>query len=425
MDRMRILFATQYYAPESNAPANRVAALARVWTELGASVEVLTGFPNHPEGRIYPGYDSRLPRREDHAGVSVLRVPIYAAANQGTVRRSLAYGSFCLSASTLGPLLSRPADVVVATSPQILTAVAGVGLATTKRAPFILEVRDLWPDSIVAVGALTEGHPVVRGLARLEAALYRRADHTVVVTEAFRRVLQERGVPADRLSCVPNGVDSELFRPLEEGDPVEPDPFPGRFVVTFAGTVGMAHGIGTMLDAARQLREARPDVLFVVAGSGAERVALEARVQSERLDNVRFVGRIPRADIPPLLRRSDLSLVMLRDSPLFRTVLPSKLFEAMGCARPILLGVDGEARRLVEEAGAGVFFPPGDPRALAASIIELAEDRARLCSLGRSGRDYALTHYDRRALAVRYHDHIREVVGRWRSERHRFGRNAG
>jgi glycosyltransferase involved in cell wall biosynthesis len=407
---MKVLFVSQYYPPESNAPANRVSRLARAWAgEHGFDVTVLTGFPNHPEGRIYPGFDARRPVRERDGDVKVVRAPIYAAANAGLVKRSAAYASFCTSASCLGPFLVGRPDVVIATSPQLLVGVAGAWLSRVLRVPFVLEIRDLWPDSVVAVGALREGHPVVRGLHAIEESLYRQADHIVVVTESFRQILTERGVPSDKLSFVPNGVDRDLFVP---GPSPDPDPYPGRFVVCFAGTVGMAHGLGTVLDAAPLAKRERPELLFVVVGEGAERRELEARAQREGLDNVVFTGRVPRARVPEHLRRAEISLVMLKDDPLFKTVLPSKLFESMGCARPMLLGVDGEARRLVERAGAGLYFAPSDPRALLDGIAALAADPERRARMGEAGHRVATTEFDRGVLAARYADVLRGLIAR-------------
>ncbi|MBN8610209.1 MAG: glycosyltransferase family 4 protein [Deltaproteobacteria bacterium] len=405
---MKVLFVSQYYPPESNAPANRVSRLARAWAEEeGFDVTVLTGFPNHPEGRVYPGFDARRPLRERDGRVKVVRAPIYAAANAGVLKRSLAYASFCTSASSLGPWLVDRPDVVIATSPQLLVGVAGAYLAKLLRRPFVLEVRDLWPDSVVAVGAMTEDHPVVRGLHVIEESLYRQADHIVVVTESFREILAERGVAKDKLSFVPNGVDRDLFVP---GPGPDPDPYPGRFVVCFAGTVGMAHGLGTVLDAAPIAKREMPEVLFLVVGEGAERKELEARAQREGLDNVVFTGRVPRERVPDLLRRAEISLVMLKDDPLFKTVLPSKLFESMGCARPMLLGVDGEARRLVERAEAGRYFVPSDPRALLEGIRALANDPALRDRMGRAGHQVATTEFDRGVLAKRYAQVLRDIV---------------
>lgn len=407
---MRILYVSQYYPPESNAPANRVSALARRWAERGAEVQVVTGFPNHPEGKIYPGYQNGRPQRERIDGVDVLRVPIVLARNKGTLRRGLGYGSFCASATSFGLALSQRPDVVIATSPQILVGLAGAAHSALRRIPSVFEVRDLWPDSIVAVGALPEGHLGLKALRQLEELLYRRASRIVVVTRSFRRILVERGFDERKIDFFPNGLDGGLFSPDPPEGVTEPDPWPGKFVVSFAGTVGMAHGIGTLLEAATLLRHEVPEVRFVVAGGGAELDALRAKAGADGLDNVEFLGRIPRTSIAPLLRRTDISLVMLRDSPLFKTVLPSKIFEAMGTARPILLGVDGEARELVEGAGAGQFFAPGDPHALAQAVRELMNDPERRQRLGAAGLACATAQFDRTTISDRYLEMLETLV---------------
>jgi len=400
---MRILIVSQYYPPETNAPANRMSKMAQVWARNGADVTVLTGFPNHPEGSIYPGYSNRKPQVEQHNGVRVVRVPIFVAANEGKVKRSLAYSSFALSGATIGASLVERPDVVVATSPQLLVAALGVWLAKLFRRPFVLDLRDLWPDSVVAVGAASEDSRMVRGLRSLEQFVYRHADHIVIVSEGFRPHLSRCGVSDDRISFVPNGVDAGLFAPSEP-DPEYLDP--DLFTLIFAGTVGLAHGIGTILDAAAQLRDER--IRFLIVGSGAERAALEERAKAESLSNVHFLGRVPRERIPGLLAASDVALITLRPSPLFTTVLPSKMFEAMGCATPIFLAVDGEARRLLEKSEAGIFIEPGSSEELVKTIqgVYAAEDQGardqQLKTMGDAGRAFVLESFEREALAAGY-----------------------
>lgn len=408
---MKILFVSQYYPPESNAPANRVSELAKEWARLGHEVTVLTTFPNHPEGRIFGGYANGRPVVESDAGVRVVRVPVYIAANRGIVRRSLAYLSFSVSASIFGARVCESPDVVIATSPQLLVGVAGAWLATRFRRPLVLEVRDLWPDSIVAVGALREGHLAIRALRVLERWLYRRASRIAVVTESFRAILQERGVEDRRILFLPNGVDAELFHPTPAtNDPIgAKDRWPGKFVVCFAGTIGMAHGLKTLIDAATLLRNVT-DVQFVVVGDGAERTSLEEHVASLGLENVLFLGRVPRAEVAGILRRADASLVMLRPSPVFETVLPSKLFEGMGTATPILLGVDGEARRLLERADAGIHFQPGDAPALVRAIEKLRADPAEAKRMGGNGMRFTLAHFERKGIARTYAAELRTLV---------------
>jgi len=408
---MKILFVSQYYPPESNAPANRVSELAKAWVQIGHEVTVLTTFPNHPGGKIFDGYRNRRPLVEESHGVRVVRVPIYIAANRGVIRRSLAYLSFSLSAAVFGAFLCKRPDVVIATSPQLLVGVAGAWLSARFQRPFVLEVRDLWPDSIVAVGAMREGHPILRALRVVERWLYRRASAIAVVTESFKTILENRGVDARRISFLPNGVDLDVFHPEPRpDDPVgAADPHPGKFVVCFAGTIGMAHGLQTLLDAA-ELLASDPSVHFVVVGDGAERAQLEQRVADRSLANVQFLGRIPRSEVAGLLRRADASLVMLRPSPLFETVLPSKMFEAMGTATPIILGVDGEAKRLLEQADAGIHFEPGNAAALVEAIARLRENPHEASRLGRNGFTFTATKFERRAIARRYEGILRDLV---------------
>lgn len=412
---MRILYVSQYYPPEMGAPAARVSQLARAWAADGHEVTVLTGFPHHPTGVVPPAYRGRpWIRREDDSGVRVVRVPIHAAPNRGVVRRSASYLSFAASASVLGPLLVRRPDVLVATSPQFLTAVAGRWLSALLRVPFVFEVRDLWPRSIVEVGAMRADSPVVRALERVELALYRQASRIVAVTDSFVDEIAARGVPRERIAVIKNGVDLAQFTP----GPVDNDVrrelgLEGKFVATYVGTHGMAHGLGTLLDAAAILRD-DDRFRFLLVGEGAEKAGLQSRAAAEGLTNVIFLGQQPHAKVPELMRAGDVAVVLLRGKELFKTVIPSKIFEFMGVGRPVVLGVDGEARAIIESAGAGVFVPPESPVALAAALRRLAEDRTALEAMGRRGRALVEGEFSRPALARKYLEILAEVTGRGR-----------
>ena len=399
---MQILYVSQYFPPEMGAPAARVYELSREWVKLGHKVQVLTGFPNHPTGVIPPEYRGELFRRERIDGIEVLRAPIYAAPNRGVVRRSANYVSYALSASAVGPLLARRPDVVIATSPQFLTGVAGLWLARLFRRPFVFEVRDLWPRSIVEVGALKGGSPAVRALELVEKGLYRAADQIVAVTDSFVDEIAAKGIDRRKIAVVKNGVDLELFCPGPKENWVrEQYGLTGKFVATYVGTHGMAHGLGTILEAA-ELLKADDRFRFLLVGEGAEKRALKERAARMGLSNVLFVDQQPREKIPDFLRASDVCLVLLRDKPLFRTVIPSKIFEIMGCGRPIVLGVDGEARGIVEEAGAGVAFPPDDARALVKALNGLPLGAPPIEGPGRAGRRFVEARFGRTPLASRY-----------------------
>jgi glycosyltransferase involved in cell wall biosynthesis len=412
---MHILYVSQYFPPETGAPAARVSELARAWVEAGHQVTVLTGLPNHPTGIVPPEYQHRVLVREDFHGVRVVRTWIYAAANRGRLRRSLAYASFAASATLWGQLhVARP-DVLVATSPQFLCAVAGHAIARLRSLPFVFEVRDLWPESIVAVGALPEGHPIVRGLTLVERYLYRQADRIVVVTDSFSSRLRERGVAANKIDVVKNGVDLERFVPGSRDTPLRARlGLAGKFVVSYVGTHGMAHGLDRVLDVAAALRP-QNQIRFLFVGEGAERRRLQARAKAEALDNVLFLGPLPRDAMTEVYATSDLCLVPLRKTELFQSVLPSKIFEILAMARPLLLSVDGEARALVEASGAGVYVPPEDASAMAETILRLAQDPAACRAMGDRGRAYVAEHFDRKRLAVRYLGILQAVATRERA----------
>lgn len=397
---MKLLYVSQYFPPEMGAPAARVSELAREWVRQGHEVTVVTGFPNHPTGRIREGYRGALLRRERVDGVEVLRLPLYATANRGVVRRALSFLSFALSVACLGPFLVGRPDVVVGTSPQPLGAAAAWWLALLLRARFVLEVRDLWPRSVVELRALGSRSPAVRLLRALERFLYTRADQIVAVSSAFVAEIVAAGGRRDRIAVVTNGVDLARFQPGERARARAALGLPDQPLLCYVGTLGQAQGLDLVLDAAPRLHREGISVLLV--GDGAERARLEARAAAEGLAGVTFWGEQPRARVPDILAASDVCLVPLRDLPVFRTAIPSKIFEAMGCARPIVLTVDGEARRVVEAAGAGVFVPPGQPEALAEAVRALVGDPARCAALGRAGRRAAEAHYDRAALAGAY-----------------------
>jgi glycosyltransferase involved in cell wall biosynthesis len=386
------------------APAGRVAGLARLWAAAAHEVHVLTGFPHHPTGRIHPDYRQAFRRgllRENFHGVTVHRTWIYPAPNRGKLRRSLNYGSFMASAALVGALrLSRP-DVVVATSPQLLCAAAGALLSLQFRAPLVMEVRDLWPESLVAVGASEKASPLVRGLEAVARGLYARAAHIVTVTEAQRKAIVGGGIAAEKVSVIPNGVDSEF---LDAGAVVNGSlrsNGDGPFVVTYIGTLDMAHRLETLLDAAAEFH-GDPAVRFRIVGEGARREALERYAKEKRLDNVEFVGERPRGEVPRWIAESGACAVLLRKNEVFRTVVPSKMLEIMAVGRPLLLGVDGEARRLLERAQAGIAIEPENVTQLVTAIRDLQNDPQRCLDLGRNGREFVSHEFLRRPLALEY-----------------------
>jgi colanic acid biosynthesis glycosyl transferase WcaI len=394
---MHILFISDNFPPETNAPATRLFEHARAWVRAGHRVTVVTCAPNFPEGRVHAGYANRWYSRETMSGIEVVRVKTYIAKNQGFVRRTLDYLSFMV-AGTIGALFQSRPDVVVASSPQFFAAIAGWVVSVLKRRPFVFEVRDLWPASISAVGAM-RGGLAMRALEKVELFLYRRATAIVAVTEAFERDLVERGIDAAKIHVVTNGVDLSTYSPAPR-DAAQARAFgvEGRFVVGYLGTHGMAHALHNVLDAAERLRH-RDDLCFVFVGAGAARDGLIASASERGLANVVFCPSQPKESMRAVWSVCDVALIHLKNTPVFETVIPSKLFEAMGMGVPVLLAApSGEASSIVERTSSGVCVGAEDPKALAAAVARLCDDRATTLALGKAARA-AAPEFDREALA--------------------------
>ena len=406
---MRILFFSHYFPPEGNAPASRTFDHCTRWAAADHEVTVVTCAPNHPEGKLYPGYRNRLRQVEYVKGVRVVRVVTFLAANKGKWYRIANYLSYLVTAVLAGLFERRP-DIVIATSPQFFCGWAGVLAGWLRRRPFLLEIRDLWPESILAVGAM-RFRIGLRLIEVLERWMYRAARHIVTVGDGYRERLIERGVDPSRISVIMNGIDSERFF-VREPDRVLARRFgvAGRFVVTYSGTIGLAHGLEVVLRAGTLLIEhGRRDIIFLLVGGGARLEALRSAAAREGLDNVVFAGHLDTGAIPGILSLTDACLVHLRATPTFTTVMPSKIFEAAAMARPIILGVEGFAREFVQRAGCGVCIEPENEHDLVDAILRLSADAALRDRLGRAGRSVADA-YDRDRLAARYLAIIAQVA---------------
>jgi len=405
---MRIIFFSHYYPPEVNAPASRTSEHCRAWVKAGHDVTVVTCVPNHPSGKVYPGYKNSLFQTEILDGVRVVRVWTFLAANEGFVLRTLNYLSYLLSATLALPWLP-PADVVISTSPQFFCGLAGLTARSFKGAPWVLEIRDLWPESIVTVGAMRKGL-AVRLLERLEALAYASADHIVSVTDSFVPHIVACGGDPGKIAVIKNGVDLELFTTEGTTTWVKTQlGLAGRFVAAYVGTHGMAHGLGTILEAAERLRD-DPRIAFLLVGDGAERANLERMREQKKLDNVTILGQRPKEDMPKIWAATDAGLILLKRNDLFKKVLPSKMFEAMAMKCPIILGVEGEARSLLVEADAGIAITPESAEELAAAVVRLAENPALAGQLGVQGHAHVRDHYDRARIAGRYLDLLKEAA---------------
>lgn len=405
---MRILFLTHYFPPEVNAPASRTFEHCRAWARAGHEVTVVTCVPNHPAGKIYPGYRNGWHQREMREGIKVHRVLTIVSANEGFLLRTLNYFFYLVMAGVIAPFLPK-ADVVISTSPQFFCGLAGYLVSRLKRAPWVLEIRDLWPESIVAVGAMKKS-ALIRFLERLEAFAYRKADHIVSVTDSFRAHIVARGGSPDRLTVIKNGVDLGFYSPdASDGGLAQELGVAGKFVAAYVGTHGMAHGLDTILHAA-ELTRGRSDIIWLLAGDGAERENMVRQRDEMRLENVLILGQQPKERMPQIWALTGASLVLLRNQPLFLSVIPSKIFESLAMKRPVILGVRGESAALVSASGGGICITPESAAELAEAVQRLADDPVYRARLGDAGRAYVEANFDRRTLAARFESLLESLV---------------
>ena len=395
---MHILFLTDNFPPEVNAPASRTHEHCRLWVAAGHQVTVITCAPNFPKGRVFDGYRNAWRQDETMDGIRVIRVWSYITANEGFIRRVLDYLSF-MATATLAGLGVRGVDVVVGTSPQFFTACAAYAVGTLKRRPWVFELRDIWPESIKAVGAMKES-AVIRWLERLELFLYRRAARVVSVTHSFKRSLMARGIAGDKIDVVTNGVDLSRFsvRPKDKALTQQLG-LDGKFVAGYIGTHGMAHALETLLDAAELLRLA-PDgehIRLLLLGDGARKAELQADAQRRGLDNLVFIDSVPKEQVARYWSLLDVSVIHLRRTELFTTVIPSKLFECMGMGIPVLHGVAGESAEIVQREGVGEVFEPENAQQLVQHLLALKSDSGRMLRYRENGLA-AARRYDRSAL---------------------------
>jgi glycosyltransferase involved in cell wall biosynthesis len=397
---MNILYLSQYFPPEAGATQTRAYEMARNWVRLGHKVTMLTEVPNHPAGIIPPAYRGKLVERADLEGIDVIRVWVKASPVKDFRNRMLFYLSYMLNATLAGLLLARGRyDLIYATSPPLFVGGAALALSYLRRIPLAFEVRDLWPESAVALGEISNRRAIAWA-TRLEEACYKRARKIIVVTQGIQARLVERGVPPEKLAIIPNGANTDLFqfRP-EDRERIRADLGLGeKFVAIYAGIHGIAQGLETVVEAARLLRE-RPNIHLVLVGDGPRKEAVAELAAGYALPNLTLLPHQAREEIPGYLSAADVALIPLRDIPLFHGARPSKMFDAWACGRPLLLSIEGEARQVMEEANGGLFVTPENPTEMAKAIEELQSAPAKLVEMGSNGRAFTQAHYSRRTLA--------------------------
>ena len=392
---MRILILTQWYPPE---PAMLLQELAQSLQVRGHQVTVLTGFPNYPHGQLYPGYSLRLRKQETLDGIPVVRVPLYPEHSGSGVRRALNYISFALSAAVCGPWgMARP-DVIFVYHPPLTIGFPAYVLSRLWRVPFVYQIQDMWPETLAATGML-RNERLLGWIGRMAKWVYSKAAAILVISPGFCQNLVDKGVPPEKIHVISNWVDTETYHRAE------PDPkfaqelgLAGRFNVMFAGNMGEAQGLETVIRAAKLLED-DPQIQFVMVGDGIALPRLQQLTEEQHLTNVSFLGRYPAQEMSHLYALADALLVHLKDDPLFRITIPHKILAYLASGKPILAAVSGDVSDLIISTGAGIGCAPENPQALAAavrSLLSMPEGERR--AMGERGILAARTRYSRTAL---------------------------
>ena len=404
---MKLLFLSDNFLPEVNAPANRTYEHCKEWVKQGVEVTVITGVPNFPRGKVYPGYKNKLYQTEEIDGIKVIRVWTYMAANQGFMKRIVDYLSFAVSGFLAGLFVKT--DVIVATSPQFFTAMCGRALSFFKRTKWIMEVRDIWPESIKAVGAMGDS-PVFRMFEWVELHLYRTAAHIIVVTDTFKRKIINKGIDGRKISVHKNGANLSLFRQAPKPETlVQKYGLEDKFVIGYIGTHGLAHGLQFVLESINELKDSHPHIQFLFVGDGARKQHLLNKAQELKLTNAIFLDSVPKAEVVDYVNLNDVALVNLKKSNTFTAVIPSKIFESAAMGKPILLGLEGESKGIIKKYNAGDCYVPEDRASFINAVLKMASDEEKYREY-QSGCDELIKDFDRKQIAGLMMESIKGVL---------------
>ena len=389
------------------AASARIHELSKYWVAQGHQVTVLTSFPNYPDGVLYEGYRSKyrnIVMYENIDGIDVFRVYSIITHLRSPIRRGLYYLSFFFTSLIVSIFINKH-DLIIATSPSLFVGLTGLIVSRIKSVPFVFEVRDLWPEIMIAVDVAAKSRITYWLFDKLAEFLYLKCDLIITVTNSFKNAIaSSRSIPIEKIKIVENAVDTDFFMPYKViPDDIKKLGLEGKFVVSYVGTIGYTHGVGVILDAAFILKDEYPDIFFLIVGSGSEKEKLSKQATEKGLQNVRFTGKQPRDNIPMYINASEVSLVLSCKSELLEKTIFAKLFEPMACGKPIVVGAEGETKNIiVQKANAGLYFEPDDVQGLIDSIIILYKNRDLREKLGRNGRIFVTKHFSRTKKADKY-----------------------
>lgn len=402
---MRLLFITDNFPPEVNAPATRTYEHCKEWVDNGVQVTVITCFPNFPKGKVYDGYKNKLYQKENIEGIEVIRVWSYITANAGFAKRILDFVSFAFMSFWFS--LFRKFDLIVATSPQFFTTWSAFCLSKIRRKPWVFELRDIWPESIRAVGAISGDSKVFKFLEKIELGLYKKSSKVISVTNSFKENLISRGIDGKKIEVVRNGANLERFKPVRKNTQLlKKYNLEGKKVLGYIGTHGMAHKLDFILNSWGDVSN---DYHLMMIGDGAEKAKLISMAKELSLKNITFVDSVPKEKVVDYLSLVDVSLVPLKKSDLFKTVIPSKIFENAAMRIPILLGVQGESEQIIRDFDAGECFEPENETDFQVKLDLLMSnsDRYQECQ---NGCDKLAKHFDRKRMAKEMKSYLEDCL---------------
>lgn len=396
---MKLLIISQYFPPEVNAPAHRLGFFAKYLSEKeNTSVTVICEPPNYPRGVLFDGYKNKLLSREKMGNAEVLRTCVWITKKKDFINRSLNYFSFFFSSVLAGLRVEKP-DIILASSPPLPVLFSGFFISKIRHVPLVIEIRDIWPDSVVAVGMMKK-NLIFKFLELLEKFIYRSSKKIVVNAEGIgERLEKNKRVQKEKIVFIPNGAELDFFSPnIKTNSLDEKYKLGSSFVVLFIGLIGLAQNPEIIVKTAEKLRD-RKDIVFLIVGDGAEREKCEKLARYLRLENIIFAGEKPRNEMPTFVSRADVALITLKNMDLFYGVISSKIFDYMSAEKPIIINIDGETAKIIKDARCGLIAEPENPESLAEKILELYQNEKLRGELGENGRKYAKLHYDKNKIA--------------------------
>jgi len=405
---MNILIYTQYFLPETNAPANRWGYFAHYLAQQGHQVTVLTSFPNHPQGKIFPSYKNQGKKVEKKDGITIIRSWTYITSSRKFLPRLLNYLSFAYS-SYRNSRAIKNLDLVIVSSPPLFVALQGRRIARREKIPLILDLRDMWPEAAVSTGYLRQGL-IYSWAERKAKQVYGEAKKIIVNSPALAKELEDKGIKKEKVVFIPNGVDVPSFISTPDVSQVgEQYNLQGKFVVLYSGLLGFAQAMGIVIEAASILKE-HSDIIFLIVGTGPKEKKLKLQIKRKKLNNVILAGSKPHRLIPDFINWADVCLIPYADKETFQKNIPSKMYEYMAGGKAIIINLEGEAAKVIEKAKAGLVVKAGSPLSLAKGILYLVHNQKLRGQMGKNGREYVIKYRDKKVLGRKLERIIQNVV---------------